>query len=709
MEAYNAEHPEAPKAAYEITVKQFSDFSGEQLDPTRRADHHQLIDKIKTELPERNVKTYDLQLDPSLQRTQDSVTEAYLQQFADDFYDTIFGSMQQEIESFEEIDAQLRELNEQAAFLAERARIFVGRQPFLQKIADYLENDSEAPLIITADSGSGKSALMAKVIQQALANQPEATTLLYRFVGTSERSSTPMHLYQSLYQQLMEDEELLDLRESYLEEKRWGADQLVGDLKELQKLLAYLIENYPDEQQLILFVDALDQFMLQDPLQWLPTTLPSHTKIILSTLPETYQGVPYLPKLKQRYRNHPENLLFLEPFNATEASAMIEEYLQAQQRKVTASQKQKLLDAFLQSGSPLYLKILLEEATEWASYDDVADEDYPKELEELIARLFQRLHTHSHHSLPLVNFAFAYLACSKDGMAEAELFDILSQEEQLMEDVSNEFYPKPTHLPTAVWARLYSQMSHYFTTKELDGMAQISFFHRKFNEGAYRLNLNLVKEGMKYRPDPTRESSKEAKHERMAEFYEQVYHQTIPVETSEGAALTELPYQRMMSGQKQQALELLTNFEFLMKKLRLNRTQEVLGDYALAKTMGIHQGAGTSEESKERHHIFDAFLTSNQRILERGDREWDSSKIFFQLSIEHADQSPLTQSAEQYERAGKVDFDYVRDVNRDEEFYISLPCDVLEGHSYDVKVPLSCKMAEFSLGQLMGPFEYGVR
>ena len=35
---------------------------------------------------------------------------------------------------------------------------------------------------------------------------------------------------------------------------------------------------------------------------------------------------------------------------------------------------------------------------------------YPKELDDLIARLFKRLHTHSHHSLPLVNYAFAYIS-----------------------------------------------------------------------------------------------------------------------------------------------------------------------------------------------------------------------------------------------------------------------------------------------------------
>ena len=88
---------------------------------------------------------------------------------------------------------------------------------------------------------------------------------------------------------------------------------------------------------------------------------------------------------------------------------------------------------------------------------------------------------------------------------------------------------------------------------------------------------------------------------------------------------------------------------------------------------------------QERFYIFDSFLKSNEHILQRGDDEWDSSKIFFQLSIEHADKSPLSIDAEKYEDDGKVDFDYVRDVNRDEEIYISPLVAILEGNEFETQ------------------------
>lgn len=72
----------------------------------------------------------------------------------------------------------------------------------------------------------------------------------------------------------------------------------------------------------------------------------------------------------------------------------------------------------------------------------------------------------------------------------------------------------------------------------------------------------------------------------------------------------------------------------------------------------------------EKFYIFDKFLTSNKHILERGDKDWDSSKIFFQLSIEHADNSPLTKDAEKYEDGGKVDWSFLKDDNRKDKFVI---------------------------------------
>ncbi|MBF0135720.1 MAG: DUF4062 domain-containing protein [Magnetococcales bacterium] len=681
VENYNATNPDKKKAAYEITVKHFSDFKNKEnkLDDKIRPCHHELTNKIISDLPEQNVKIYNIKLDVGLARTQDSVTEGYLQKFSDDFYKNILASIKKEIDAYQEVDIQTRELNEQQNFLIEKAKIFVGREKLLQQIDDYIgSEESNAPLIIYADSGSGKSALMAKVVKNTIESSlNDGTTIAYRFVGISELSNSPINLHNSLCAELVTNEALRELCVTYIDENELKPDHVLIDLKELSKMLAYLIENFPEDQKLILFIDALDQFVINDPLDWLPRILPSNAKIIISTLPDTYQGIKYLPRLKQRYANREESFLFLEKFAADEASHMIDEYLKSFKRTLNKTQKQKVLKAFSQSGSPLYLKILLEEVSEWKSYTSVGSETYPKELDDLIARLFERLHTNSYHSHPLIKFAFAYIACSKGGLPEPELFDILSQNKAIMDDVSNEFYPRPERLPTAVWARLFSQVSQYLTVKKVDGLDKISFFHRKFNEGAYKLLEN-----------------REVAHANLVNFYEAVYNKTLNVDTSEESALTELPYQLIMSKQNEKSLTLLTDFEFLMKKFKLNKTGDVLENYALAKAMGINQET-TQNNLNEKFYIYDNFLISNKHLLEQGDNDWDSSKIFFQLSIEHANNSQLTIDAEEYEKQGKIAFNYLRNINRDEGIYISPLKDILKSHNDRVEGLVKLKNGGF--------------
>ena len=600
IEDHNKANPNDLKSAYEITVKHFSDFKNfteNKLDKNIRPFHQQLQDKIKKQLPKENVKEYKLTLNTELERTQDSVTQEHLDKFCADFEETIFTSLKKEIKSFKEVDAQVRELSEQESFKKEKSKIFVGREDFLSEIDKYILNeDTNTPLVIYADSGSGKSALMAKVLSNAQEKfkYQDDTTIAYRFVGTSQLSATPINLFKSLYNELMKDEGLKTIIDEYIEEKELQEETVMSDIKELCKALSHLFENYPEDKQLILFIDALDQFMLSDRLEWLPRTLPNNVKFVISTLPDTYQGIDYLPRLRQKYKDE-SNYLELKAFNSDEASSMVDETLKKNDRELTIVQKEKVLEAFAQSGSPLYLKILLEEAYNWNSYTEVSKEKYPKELDKLITRLFERLHTHSHHSLPIINYAFAYIACSKDGLPEAELFDILSQETAIMDDVSNEFYPRPGRLPTAVWARLYSEVSHYLSVKEVDGVDQISFFHRKFNEGANRLNLNFTKDKEnKTIADETKITTKEDMHARLANFYATVYKQDkaelekLNIQSTLDSALTELPYQLIMSKQKEESLKLLTNFEFLMKKFKLNRTQEVMEDYALAKAEGMN-------------------------------------------------------------------------------------------------------------------------
>ena len=71
----------------------------------------------------------------------------------------------------------------------------------------------------------------------------------------------------------------------------------------------------------------------------------------------------------------------------------------------------------------------------------------------------------------------------------------------------------------------------------------------------------------------------------------------------------------------------------------------------------------------ERFNTFDNFLKANKQLLERGDKEFEAHKIFFGLSVEHSDDSPLSNAAHIYESG--VDWEYFKATTRASKMYLS--------------------------------------
>lgn len=70
-----------------------------------------------------------------------------------------------------------------------------------------------------------------------------------------------------------------------------------------------------------------------------------------------------------------------------------------------------------------------------------------------------------------------------------------------------------------------------------------------------------------------------------------------------------------------------------------------------------------SIDINQKFYIFDNFLISNKHILQKGNEAYDSSKIFYQLSMEHADSSPLSISAEEFQDSCECLINSNRDKN----------------------------------------------
>ena len=212
------------------------------------------------------------------------LTEKYLADLADWVAESLEAAILRELAQPAEVfDPRIRvsdtlqsdpalsgEVREHLAFAEERRRFFVGREDTLREMSDYIRGDTQSPLAIVGEGGSGKSALMAEAIRRIDFAGWEGVSVV-RFVGATPGSSEGRFFLESL------------CREMAL---RYGADprEMPTEYQELVPKLAEQFKLASQEKPLVLLVDSLDQ--LSGPalgLSWIPSPSPPRPTLGLDT------------------------------------------------------------------------------------------------------------------------------------------------------------------------------------------------------------------------------------------------------------------------------------------------------------------------------------------------------------------------------------------------------------------------------------------
>ncbi|RLD46283.1 MAG: hypothetical protein DRI88_07775 [Bacteroidetes bacterium] len=411
------------------------------------------------------------------QSANSTLDETYLNEFAQWVLLNLKASIEKQMMRIAKGTAIEKAKSEHRKFKQDRLRIFVGREEILSKIQKYTGNDSHAPLVIYGRSGMGKSSLMAKAIEQT--GNTSKARIIYRFVGATKRSSSIRGLLISISREI---------------DKSFAAE-LEGifndDLffERVANILSGINENT------VIFIDALDQLIDINYLEWLPGQLPGNLKIIISVLDDDdYKSdSEYLDLLKVKYDHvvNPENFILLEPLNRNDGREILIRSLAGIHRTITDQQIDYVLDRFSKSGySPLYLTVNFEEIKKWRSsnsrYTDCMKDDVVGSVLSFINNL-SRLY---HHKKLLVKRTFGYIVCAKNGLSEKEVLDVLSVDKEVMTLIENQYHQNLSgKIPIAPWARLYSQISPFLIEKMSDNVSLISLFHRQF---IHAVNTNIL-------------------------------------------------------------------------------------------------------------------------------------------------------------------------------------------------------------------------
>jgi hypothetical protein len=665
-------------------IKDFVDLAASgKADESLRAQQDLLKAALRSRLGSANVsENYCARLTPARDaqgRPTTDVTTDHLMQLCADVEGRLTRIIRGQMEEYwnktapasaERAARELKiEQDEHERFGRERggAKSFVGRQSELQAIRDYVRNDSPWPLVVHGALGCGKTALLARAAEEiqkseVSGHKPE---LIVRFIGVTPRSSDIRSLLGSLCQELR------------LRHPREG--ELPADIKALGEELQEHFRSATPEQPLILFLDALDQISVADSdrlLSWIPAgQLPDQVKLVISCLSDRAEGHPAGQPFAELTRRQlsTKNSINLDALSEDEASTLLfHRWLPQAGRTVSQDQRERI-GQYLKSKEcrqPIYLKLLFEETRLWRSYDAVSDlgENVPAILSQLIERLSRPA---NHHPL-LVERVLSYLAASRHGLAENEILEVLFADpdykaalDRAAMQTRHELPASATCIPVAIWSRLRFDLAPYLTERAAPGANVLTFYHRQVAEWVQEYFVRASEHS--WQP-----------HRRLADYFASCAKGTDPQKEWESDSVrgfAECIYQLIKSRQHEQAAGLLSNFPFLLHKLRVGLLESVFEDYNLLRR---EAPAGVAKQ------IWADFFHQKAHILRRGNEDWPAHKILLQLSIEHADDSRLTIEAEKWLAEDHCDWLWLRRIPRLPHTQKTSCIAALEAHSGSV-------------------------
>lgn len=293
--------------------------------------------------------------------------------------------------------------------------------------------------------------------------------VVLRFLGTSPKSSSIRKLLFSICQQIA-----ANYQQDLSSEVPW-------ELNELLTFFNKRLEMIPKSKPLVLILDSLDQLSAENfahKLNWLPKALPPHVTVIVSTLPQHFD-------ILKRLQGVLSDKCFVHVPSLGEDLSLqvLQSWLRAKGRSLTQEQLALVQTACEKCSLPLYVKLLCEKVILWRSYTkDPSELALKYTLQESIKSLFERLE--GKHGVLLVRHSLSYLTASQSGLSEVELEDLLSLDDDVLNDVYQYHVPPIRRIPPLIWVRIRHDIAAYLVDKEADETRVSFWYHRQFIEAA---------------------------------------------------------------------------------------------------------------------------------------------------------------------------------------------------------------------------------
>ncbi|MEW6348523.1 MAG: tetratricopeptide repeat protein, partial [Thermodesulfobacteriota bacterium] len=307
------------------------------------------------------------------------------------------------------------ETAQQQAWAEYRTAVYIPREDHFRKLDQHAVGDGP-PLVLTGESGVGKSALLANWLQRYKQANPHHWVVVH-YIGSSPGSADHVGIMRRII--------------AALKEHLNDPEEIPAKADEIEKALPVWLAKASAKGRTLLVLDALNQLDegARD-LGWLPGYFFPNVRVVLSTLPGKS-----LEALERRqwpqYR--------IRGLDLAEKEALITKVLGGYWKALESGQMEPILTA-QPTELPLYLLVLLEELRVFGRYEELneriryyldapADKgpyDSAAKVKELYDRVLTRWEQAFDKDRPcLVQDCLSLIWAARRGLSEEELLGIL--------------------------------------------------------------------------------------------------------------------------------------------------------------------------------------------------------------------------------------------------------------------------------------------
>ncbi|XP_048404343.2 NACHT domain- and WD repeat-containing protein 1 isoform X2 [Stegostoma tigrinum] len=479
-----------PNLPDQVDQQQLPKFIDIKDDGSIDTEAQELLTSLKAQIvgkSARSLRVHQVPWSGGVLDTQSQAHAEYLhdlcQNFVEDMKQQIQGKVVARRGAQEEPAWLFEELRHHGHLCRAKRSVFCGRSRLLSNIGRCLElhdRSTHWPLVVHGASGTGKTAVMSKLAEEVRKTFRKGCVVVTRLLGTSALSSDIHSVLKSVCFQVC-----LAFR------LKLPAAHVTNSYIELVRFFHSLLSTVSKRNQeaLVLLFDSLDQLSSNDGahrLHWLPKVCPAKVHIIVSTLPEEHNILAVLQKVIPKPECHFE----VQPLSSQHGQELIDLLLNTVNRRLTTEQRDLILERFRNCGQPLMLKLTFDEAKRWSSYMPTSELDVAVGTRDAVRLLYSRLE--KKHGWVLVSHALGYITCSRNGLSESELKEILSLDDEVLGDIYQYWSPPNKDiicLPPLLWTRLRYDIGEYLVERQADGFPVLGLYHRQFTEVVHELYL----------------------------------------------------------------------------------------------------------------------------------------------------------------------------------------------------------------------------